>query len=104
MKPKRKKQGDRAAEQFRSSYAWQKQRELIKERDHYLCKACLRENVFTYDGLEVHHIVPLEEAPELGFEEDNLITLCEKHHELAERGGISREDLQELAHTPLPLG
>ena len=59
----------------------------------------------TYDGLSVHHIVPVVEDPQLAMEDSNLISLCGFHHELAESGYIPRADLQELvaAVPPLPL-
>ena len=104
MRPKRKKQGKREAEQTRSSYAWQKKREAIKKRDHYLCVYSLSQGRIVYGELEVHHITPLEERPDLAFEDGNLITLCKEVHERAERGEISREELLELVRHPPPGG
>ena len=46
---------------------------------------------YTYKELEAHHIIPLEEDYNKRLDGDNLITLCRYHHELAEKGGISRE-------------
>lgn len=103
LKPKRRKQGKREAEQFRNRYAWRKKRQEIRARDYHLCRYCLERGVFTCEGLAVHHIVPLEERPELGLEDGNLITLCESCHEAAERGTLGREILRRLAGTPLPL-
>lgn len=54
-----------------------------------------------YDGLSVHHIIPLEilldDDYEKAFDLNNLITLCERHHEAAEAGKISREELIKIA-------
>jgi len=40
-------------------------------------------------GLEVHHIVPREVAPERTFDPENLATMCRechrKHHEYAKK-------------------
>lgn len=36
-------------------------------------------------GLEVHHRVPIDVAPELARDHDNQITLCHTHHLLAAR-------------------
>ena len=47
-------------------------------------------------GLEVHHIVPLEEDESLAYDWANLITLCRYHHELAERGEIPRYVQQRI--------
>lgn len=103
-KPKRKKQGKREAEQTRSSYVWQKKRKEIKERDHYLCVYSLSKGRIVYEDLEVHHIIPLEERPDLAFEDGNLITLCQEVHERAERGEIGREELLELVRHPPGVG
>lgn len=103
-KPKRKKQGKREAEQTRNSYAWQKKRREIKERDHYLCVYSLSQGRIVYEDLEVHHIIPLEERPDLALEDSNLITLSAEVHEQAERGEISREELLELVRHPPPGG
>lgn len=102
-KPVRKKRGNREAERIRNSYAWRQKREEIRERDHYLCRHCLERGRFTRDGLEVHHIIPLEERPELALEDNYLITLCGRDHERAERGEIDRGALLRLAGTPPPL-
>ena len=41
----------------------------------------------------VHHIVPLVEDYEKRLDDDNLITLCSRHHEMAEKGDIDRREL-----------
>ena len=103
-KPKRKKTGGREAEWIRNTYRWQKTREKIKDRDYYLCAYCLAHGKITYSELEVHHIVPIEERPDLAYEEDNLITLCEKDHEAAEKGKISRQELMDILKHPPRVG
>lgn len=71
---------------FYSTAAWQKLRALVIQRDRGMCVECMR----LYElGLirrprraqMVHHIVPLEEAPQLAMVESNLVSLCYKHHE-----------------------
>lgn len=47
--------------------------------------------------LSVHHIEPLEERFDLRLENDNLVTCCSRHHEMAEAGKIPREYLHALA-------
>lgn len=100
--PHRKKRhscsADGRIEKFRSSGQWQRKREYIKERDLYLCQACRSgidgEVQFNSEGLEVHHIDPLEEDFDRRLDDDNLITLCSRHHKMAEMGQISREQLR----------
>jgi len=48
-----------------------------KARKAYLSKHPFCESCGGKDKLEVHHIVPFHEAPELELEESNLIVLCE---------------------------
>jgi len=83
-------------DRIRSSYEWQKKREDIKQRDRYVCQLCIRglygtRKRYEHENLSVHHIIPLEENPESAMDDDNLITLCELHHELAEQGKIERK-------------
>lgn len=88
-------------DKFRSTAAWQDKRTEIKERDYYLCQACLHGLYGTvrkinHEELEVHHIIPLEEDEKGKLENDNLVTLCRRHHEMAEAGTISRDVLQKI--------
>jgi hypothetical protein len=50
-----------------------------------------------YEGLSVHHIVPLEEDSERAYDNDNLLTVCSVHHEMAEKNEIDRGLLMEIA-------
>ncbi|MBQ9091757.1 MAG: HNH endonuclease, partial [Anaerotignum sp.] len=52
---------------------------------------------FETERLEVHHIVPLKSDYNLRLEDENLITLCEKHHEMAEAGLIPANLLKRIA-------
>lgn len=88
---------------LRNTNAWKKKSRNIRERDNQLCQACLHGIGFlpgrriTIKNLQVHHIIPLKEDRNRAFDSDNLITLCEQCHELAESGAISREKLREIA-------
>lgn len=67
-----------------------------------MCQCCFRMAAGTVrrinpEGLSVHHIIPLEEDYGKGLEGRNLITLCAYHHEQAEKGAISREELFGIA-------
>ena len=86
---------------FRNTQAWKDKRESIKKRDRYLCQACLNglygtEHKLTTEGLSVHHIRSLKSNYELRLDDDNLITLCSNHHELAEKGAISASELLKI--------
>ena len=85
-----------AAIKMRNSGQWQQMRNLALERDHHLCRVCHSMGQFTYQGLEVHHIVPLTEDASKAYRMSNLITLCTRHHKDADAGKIARSDLQKL--------
>ena len=83
-----------AADRFRHTKAWEKKSLEIRERDHFLCQACIRELPGTirrlnYDGLSVHHAVPIYQDWDSRLDNSNLITLCSVHHEMAESGQLS---------------
>ncbi|MFR9055781.1 MAG: HNH endonuclease [Acidaminococcus intestini] len=101
-KPKRKWYPKRRGqiERFRSTATWQKKREEVLTRDHYLCRVCLdADHRINNRGLSVHHITPLGKDFERRLDIDNLITLCSKHHDEAEHGLIPANRLRELAKT-----
>lgn len=88
---------------LRNTNAWKKKSRHIRERDKYMCQACLNgigylpgKHRITIENLQVHHIIPLKEDRNEALNDDNLITLCEQCHELAERGKISREKLVNI--------
>lgn len=89
------------ANSFRKTNKWTEKSKSIRKRDKYLCKVCLSGKYdtnykYTYKELEVHHIVPIEEDYSMRLDSNNLITLCRMHHEMAEKGQISREELRSL--------
>lgn len=64
---------------------WRKTRQLALVRDHFECVHCKKEGKLTLNqqqSLEVDHIIPLEENPELAYELNNLQSLCKYHHNL----------------------
>ncbi len=99
-KPQRKKQITEA-DKFRWTSKWQNKREEIKKRDLYLCQICIRElynTVYKYntEELEVHHNIPINEDYNKRLDNDNLITVCNTHHEMCESGEIPREEVQKI--------
>ena len=100
-KPVRKKHSTDQSK-FRSSYAWTKKALTIKRRDGYLCQVCLRglyepRRRHESDNLEVHHIEKVVDCYDRRLEGDNLITLCGRHHEMADAGLIPASLLTEIA-------
>lgn len=92
---------DSREDKFRWTQAWQHKRDFIKARDKYLCQACLNNMQGTKlrlntERLSVHHIKSLKTDFDLRLDESNLITLCNMHHELAEKGIIPAEELIKI--------
>ena len=97
----RQKSGDRQSDQFRKTKAWTQKSIEIRQRDRYLCQCCLNNLYNTiswlnYKSVEVHHIVPLQEDYNKRLDNDNLISLCDYHHKMADKGEIPREVLMEI--------
>ena len=103
FRPKRTKEANNII-RFRSSRLWKKKRDEIKKRDKFLCQVCLLDKYFTeriynFHNLEVHHIIPLCKNFELRLEDNNLITICNFHHKLAENGNIPIDELTGMIKT-----
>lgn len=74
---KRKKQEMDEATKLFTSYKWRKFRKTILERDGAYCQRCLiKYNMITTSDLEIHHIKPRSQYPDLIWEKTNCITLC----------------------------
>jgi 5-methylcytosine-specific restriction endonuclease McrA len=96
-----KKKPKTTANKFRDTYEWKEKRNQIRARDKHLCQICLEGKYdtfyrYNYNQLEVHHIIPIEEDCDKKLDSENLITLCNMHHKMAEDNKISREELQEI--------
>ena len=92
---------DSNADKFRKTKAWTNKSVEIRQRDRYLCVVCINNlyntiNTYNYNKLEVHHITPINEDYDRRLDNENLITLCNYHHKMAEKGDITREELYEL--------
>lgn len=83
--------------ELRNTYAWEKKSLEIRQRANYLCQVCREQGVYTYENLEVHHIVPVKDVPALLLDNYNLVCLCVEHHKKADRGEIDAEHLRQLA-------
>ena len=85
---------DAEERKLRRTNAWKEKSVEIRDRSNYLCAACKAEGKYTYEGVEVHHIVKVTDDPSLLLEDSNLICLCQQHHRMADRGDISGEKLR----------
>lgn len=86
---------------FRYTSAWQQKRESIKERDRYLCQICIRNLYNTArrlnsENLSVHHANKLNDSYEQRLNDNNLLTLCERHHRMADDGTIPKEQILSI--------
>ena len=63
--------------QFYRSRQWQRLRQQVLDRDHYVCQYCGQPNSRTVD-----HVVPIEYDEKLKDHLDNLATICRKCHRL----------------------
>lgn len=52
--------------------------------------------MYTFDNIEVNHIVPINEDISRALDNDNLISLCSFHHKMADSGRIPRPILVAL--------
>lgn len=60
-----------------NSKRWRDLRERVIKRDGGMCNRCWSSlGIIENNNLQVHHIKPRSEYPELMFETDNLITVC----------------------------
>lgn len=94
---------DTEAVRFRNTSRWQRKRKEIRERDKYLCQVCLidayeTQRMYTYDNIEVNHIIPIKEDANKALDNDNLISLCSPHHKMAGKGQIPRSVLVALTN------
>ena len=86
---------------YRNTSDWQRTRERVKERDNYLCQICIRglydtKIILNYDDLSVHHAEKLESNFEKRSSEDNLLTVCERHHKMCDSGEIPLNVVKEI--------
>ena len=88
-------------DQFRGSKPWKDKREQIRERDKNLCQICIR-NIYgtvrryNYENLSVHHAISIEADYDKRLDDDNLLTVCGMHHEMAEDGQIPFEVIKKI--------
>lgn len=62
-----------------NSVRWKSKRKRILKRDEYLCQESKRYGIRVI-ATTVHHIYPVEQYPELAYENWNLISLSSEMH------------------------
>lgn len=95
VKNSRKKETNEITK-FRSSRLWQKKRHEIKIRDKFLCQNCLKNGLYQFNKLEVHHISPISISWNKRLKNNNLITLCSTCHKMADNKDISMSMLKAM--------
>lgn len=66
---------------------WSLLRNRILKRDLYKCVQCIRYGKTT-SAQTVHHVIPVEQRPDLYFKSCNLISLCDVcHNKMHNRDG-----------------
>lgn len=64
---------------FYKTSKWLREREKRLRRDQYMCRECKRYGK-TSPATTVHHVIPLDQRPDLKLNINNLISLCDKCH------------------------
>jgi len=62
----------------RNDKLWRRFRKMVLERDNYTCQNCGKTNKETI--LQIHHIKPVKDYPNLFYTLNNVITLCVNCH------------------------
>jgi 5-methylcytosine-specific restriction endonuclease McrA len=89
------------AQRVRSTQRWKRTRERILNRDGHRCTfgLYLEDDAQGVPGgwckakkkIDVHHRVPIEDDGD-PYDDDNLRTLCKRHHEIDERAYRQRKE------------
>ena len=95
-KPKRVYKGTEERK-LRNTNDWKKKSEEIREKAQGLCEVCRDKGIYTYKGIEVHHITKIRDDKEGLLDNYNLVALCQEHHKLADKGKIDKDYLRRLA-------
>ena len=80
---------------LRRTSAWTRKSKAVRG-EVLFCEVCRENGRYTYNDLEVHHIVKLTEDPHGLLDDNNLIVLCVEHHKQADRGELSADYLRSL--------
>jgi len=82
LPPIAKRKKAKTALDYHATYAWRKISKSYR-RDQPICERCIyldQLDQLSCQGLSVHHIVSIENAPSLKDDDENLLTLCYACH------------------------
>ena len=65
--------------EFYHGSKWLRRREMILRRDGYRCQRCKRYGRIV-QATTVHHVKHLEDRPDLAYDPENLISVCQACH------------------------
>lgn len=82
---------------FYKTAEWKRKRLEILERDNHECQECKREGRFS-KGNVVHHVLHLDDRPDLALETDNLLTVCEACHNKLHPERLRRRAIDKKEH------
>ena len=87
--------------EFYTGPEWAALRERVRERDGSRCTVGWLLGGPCHDRLDVHHIIPRDERPDLELREDNCVSICARHHPMLEalrRHLLSRREPRRCPH------
>lgn len=88
-------------DEFYNSPEWAALRERVRVRDGSRCALGWLLGGPCHDRLDVHHIEPREERPDLALDEANCLTACARHHPMLEslrRAILKRREPKRCPH------
>ncbi len=88
---------------FYRNAPWRRARTAALDRDRHMCRDCMDRFEAGYGirprrATMVHHVIPIEQRPDLALNLDNLRSLCDECHNRRhpEKGARSQEPVRRL--------
>ena len=88
---------DQETNKFYKTYKWKRKREEALLRDNYECQICKKEGRF-HPAECVHHIKELKHYPELALDINNLVSLCNRCHNLIHDKHLNRTKKKKFSN------
>ena len=90
-------------DEFYSSTRWKHKQKQILRRDRYQCQECKKYGRLKSAEL-VHHIVEIEENPQLALADSNLISICRSCHNKIHKDKGTRSNQSKRYNVNDPYG